>query len=98
MSFLGTTLASWGFNRQVNELKKEFNDTFGNNNQEQSNYYLDDQPDVQYNKDDHQSWTAKRAEQAKEKSMKNVKSDAVRQAMERRAAAQAAAAAKNRKR
>jgi len=47
--------------------------------------------------DEHQSWTAKRAEQANSRSMKNVKSDAVRQAMERRAKAQADAAKKGRK-
>jgi hypothetical protein len=39
--------------------------------------------------DEHQSFTAKRAEAAKQRGQQNCKSDAVRQAMERRAARQA---------
>lgn len=89
--FLASALGQWGVNRQINSFKKEINDTFGGSEEK---VYLDDAPDVAYNKDDHQSFTAKRAEAAKLRSQQNVKSDAVRQAMERRAKA---AAAKGRK-
>jgi hypothetical protein len=52
---------------------------------------------VALQQEEHQSFTAKRAEAAKQRAHENCKSDAVRQAMERRAAKQAAAAAKSRK-
>ena len=46
----------------------------------------------------HQSWGARRAQQSFSRSLTNAKSDAVREAQERRAAAAAAKAKKNSKR
>lgn len=86
-SFFASALGQWGVNRQINSFKKEVDGMFGSGEQDQ--VYLDDTPDVQYNKDEHQSFTAKRAEAAKQRGQQNCKSDAVRQAMERRAARQA---------
>mmetsp|Transcript_19933 Transcript_19933/g.60244 ORF Transcript_19933/g.60244 Transcript_19933/m.60244 type:complete len:98 (+) Transcript_19933:293-586(+) len=91
--FFTSQLASWSFNKKVNDFKKEVDNTFGGNN---NTITLDHEPDVTYNRDEHASYSAQRAAAANKAGKSNVKSDAVKAAMERRAAAQQAAAEKAR--
>lgn len=75
-------------------MKKGMSGAFGSSDDSIS---LEPEPDVRYNKDEHASWYAKRASAAHLASKENVKSDAVKAAMERRAAAQLEAARKGKR-
>lgn len=93
-NFFAGQFASWTFNRKVDSVKKGVSNAFGSSDNTIS---LDPEPDVHYNKDEHASSYAKRATAAHSASKVNVKSDAVKAAMERRAAAQLAAVRKGKR-
>lgn len=91
-NFFTNQLAAWTFKQKVSSVKQGVNDVFGRSDDTIS---LEPEADVSYNKDEHASTYAKRATAAHSASKQNVKSDAVKAAMERRTAAQAAAARKS---